>query len=332
MRKSTKRIALLLWVLCASTYISAQQDVKTGWYMMNPAAYNPAAIGENDLLRAFASHRMDFVGGFTNAPMTTYAGFSSPFLLGKSRHAAGVRFMNDKAGLWTNMTVHAQYAYRFKLGKGYLSIGADIGMASVGFHGDSTNLGDLQEGSDGGNYFENDDPVIPKSSVTGMAFDLGAGVYYYSRTWFAGASYTHITQPKITWRANAESGQDIVTTLRGTLYAMGGYNIYLPRHKRWVLRPSACVMTDFSSWDLNLTFLAQYNERWRFGLGYSFLGSVNILLGVDVASGLQLGYTWEIQTSNLMTEGFGSHEIYIAYGFNILNRNKPGGYKSVRHL
>lgn len=327
MKRSTNVLLLLL----VSIWVFGQSDPQTGWYMANPANFNPAAIGENDLLRAYASHRIDYAG-IRNAPMTTFASFSMPFQIGKTRHAAGIRFMNDSYGLWTNQALHVQYAFRIKAGKGYLSVGPELGFVNIGFKGDSVNLSQLTGDGTGGDYFDSSDPYVPKSSVSGMGFDMAVGLYYYSPKWFVGASYSHLTQPKVTWTANAESGTDIITRLKGTLFVSGGYNYRCKRDKKFELKPSAMVMTDFAGWDINLTFLTQYNDRWRWGLGYRIAGSIEILLGVDIIDGLQLGYTWEIQHSRLMTEGYGSHEIYLSYGINLMNRKLKGAYKSVRYL
>ena len=77
--------------------------------MYMPTAYNPAAAGEGDLMKVAGMHRMQYVN-ITNAPMTTYFSFSSPFVIGKTSHGAGVRFMNDRYGLFTNQALHLEYA------------------------------------------------------------------------------------------------------------------------------------------------------------------------------------------------------------------------------
>jgi hypothetical protein len=92
------------------------------------------------------------------------------------------------------------------------------------------------------------------------------------------------------------------------------------------------VMTDFVGWDVNLTLLAQVRKRYRFGMGYRIAGSVNILLGMDVISGLELGYTYELPANGLIRESYGSHELYMAYGFNVLKPKHTNKYKSVRYL
>lgn len=321
-------IVLLCGVLCCVAGVRAQFDPQVGQYMFMQSTYNPAAVGEGDLMRVYGSHRMQFTG-IMDAPMTTYFSFSSPFVVGKTQHAAGVRFMNDRFGLFSNQSLHAGYAYRFKLGKGYLSVGADLGFINLSFAVDSVNLKDVAELVQEHAYHNATDNAIPESSgqngVSGMGFDMGVGVYYATSTWWAGVSYGHVTQPVLEWSDQTE------VPVRGTFYAAGGYNWRL-RDKKWVLMPSAMLQTDFVGWDVNLTMLAQVNNRYRFGLGYRIAGSVNILLGMDIIDGLQLGYTYELPANGLIRESYGSHELYLAYGFNILKPKRTNRYKSVRYL
>jgi len=291
------------------------------------SSYNPAAVGDGEMMRVYGSHRMQFTG-IMDAPMTTYFSFSSPFVIGKTQHAAGVRFVNDRFGLFSNQSFYAEYAYRLKLGKGYLSVGVDLGFLNLSFAVDSINLSNIEAVEDNAYHTVNDD-AIPvargQEGVSGMGFDMNVGVYYSTATWWAGVSYGHLTQPVLQWSDQAE------VPVRGTFYAAGGYNWQL-RDKKWVLMPSAMLQTDFVSWDLNLTMLAQVNNRFRFGAGYRIAGSVNILFGMDIIDGLQVGYTYELPANGLMRESYGSHELYLAYGFNVLKPKRTNRYKSVRYL
>lgn len=316
-----KRYIVLCGLLAVTALCLAQFDPQTGQYMYMPTSFNPAAAGEGDLMKVSGLHRMQFTG-FKNAPMTTYFSFQSPFVIGKTRHGAGVRFMNDRYGLFTNQTLHFQYAYRQKLGKGYLSAGVDLGFVSVGFKGDSVNLDLLQ----GATYHQSNDEVIPTGKEAGMSFDMGLGVYYTAPTWYAGISYSHLTMPTVDW------GEYTTIRLRGTMYMVGGYNWHLKRDKRFVLKPSAMLMTDFRSWDLNLSFMCEMKERYRWGVSYRIGSNVAVLLGIDIISGLSLGYTYELPTNKLLLESYGSHEIYLAYGFNILKPKRVNKYKSIRYL
>lgn len=314
-----KSISLLLGLLAFVT-ASAQFDPQMGQYMYMPTAYNPAAVGEGDLMRVVGLHRMQYVD-IPNAPMSTWFTFCSPFVIGKTRHGAGVRFLNDRFGLFSTQSLYAQYAYRQKLGNGYLSVGIDLGFVNVGFKGDSINLSQM-----GDDYHETTDESIPKGSKSGMKFDMGFGLYYSTPTWWVGASYSHLTRPTVDW------DEYTAVTLVGTMYVSGGYHFRVKDHREWMLTPSAMVMSDFISWDINLTLMCDYKDRYRWGLGYRIAGSVNILLGIDIITGLQLGYSCELPTNKLMLESYGSHEIYLAYGFDILKPKRTNKYKSIRYL
>ena len=317
-------VLCLGWLLCVGI-VKAQFDPQIGQYMFMQATYNPAAVGDDELMRVYGSHRMDFTG-IDGAPMTTYFSFSSPFTIGKTMHGAGVRFVNDQFGLFSNQSLYAGYAYKVRLGKGYLSVGAEFGFMNLSFAVDSVDLGD---GND--DYHVGSDEAVPNTSggsekgASGMGFDLGVGVYYSAASWWAGVSYGHVTNPTLQWSDKSS------IRVRGTLYAAGGYNWRL-KNKDWVLMPSAMLQTDFRAWDVNLTMLAQLRERFRFGLGYRIAGSVNVILGVDIISGLQLGYTYEMPANNLLKESYGSHELYLAYGFNVLKPKRTNKYKSIRYL
>ena len=314
-------VALLAGVVC----VRAQYDAPIGQYMYIQSSYNPAAVGEGDLMRVYGSHRMDFTG-IHDAPMTTYFSFSSPFVIGKTLHGVGVRFVNDRFGLFSNQSFYVSYAYKFVLGKGVLSVGADVGLMNVSFAVDSVDLGAGQD-----DYHVDGDMALPTVSgssdkgASGMGFDLCLGVYYTSASWWAGLSYGHVTHPTIEWSDKTSLG------VRGTMYVSGGYNCRL-RNRDWMLLPSCMVQTDFRGWDVNVTMLAQLKERYRFGLGYRIAGSVNILLGMEIVSGLQLGYTYELPANGLIRESYGSHEVYLSYGFNVLKPRHTHKYKSVRYL
>jgi type IX secretion system PorP/SprF family membrane protein len=317
-----KRYIVLLLGLMAVMTASAQFDPQMGQYMYMQSAYNPAAVGEGDLMKVAGMHRMQYIS-ISNAPMSTWFTFASPFVIGKTRHGAGVRFLNDRFGLFTTQAFYGQYAYRQKIGKGYLSVGVDLGFVNVGFKGDSVNLKNLEDEyhTDGAN-----DEAIPTGSKSGMKFDMGVGIYYCTPIWWVGASYSHVTRPVIDWDDKSQM------KMVGTMYITGGYHFRLKDYREWVLTPSAMIMSDFVSWDVNLTLMCDYKDRYRWGLGYRIDGSVNILLGVDIISGLQLGYSCELPTNKLLVESYGSHELFLSYGFDILKPKRTNKYKSIRYL
>jgi hypothetical protein len=258
--------------------------------------------------------------------------------------------VNDRFGLFSNQSLYGEYAYKFRLGKGYLSIGVDAGFLNLSFAVDSINQDNIAQLEDNAYHTVTDD-AIPRGNgqngVSGMGFDMGVGVYYSAPTWWAGVSYGHLTSPELDWADKA------TIKVGGSLYAAGGYNWRL-KNKDWVLMPSAMLQMQMvpqrdkkpveeekedekkrrmgAAWDVNLTFLAQAYDRYRFGLGYRIAGSVNVLFAVDIVSGLELGYTYELPANGLIRESYGSHEVFLAYGFNVLKPKRTNRYKSVRYL
>lgn len=321
-----RRTVVLFVLLTVVLVVRAQFDAQIGQYMLMRSSYNPAAVGDGDLMRVYGSHRMDFTG-IQDAPMTTVFSFSSPFVLGKTHHGAGVRFVNDRFGLFMNQSLYLEYAYKFRLWGGWLSIGADLGFVNVSFANDSVDLG-------GGNdeYHDEHDPIFSQMTggsnekgASGMGFDMGVGVYYSAPKWWASLSYAHVTNPTLLL------GEKTDFKVTGTMYVSGGYNWQL-KNRDWMLLPSMMLQTDFRSWDVNVSMMAQLKKRYRFGAGYRLGGSVNVLLGMDIIDGLQIGYTYELPANALLKESFGSHEVYLAYGFNILKPTNTSKHKSVRYL
>ena len=200
-----RRVVILLLGIMSIGVARAQFDPQMGQYMYMPTAYNPAAVGEGDLMKVAGMHRMQYVD-ISNAPMSTWFTFHSPFVIGKTRHGAGVRFLNDRFGLFRTQSLYAQYAYRQKLGNGYLSAGLDLGFVNVGFKGDSINLSQM-----GDDYHEATHESVPTGNKSGMKFDMGIGLYYCTPTWWVGASYSHLTRPTIKWDEYTE------VTLVGTM-------------------------------------------------------------------------------------------------------------------
>lgn len=309
---------LLLSLLSFAAY--AQFDVQPAHYMFFQSSYNPAAAGSEGLFRVAGLHRMQYAG-MPKMPQTTLFHVESPFPIKKTQHGAAIHFMNESIGLLTNKTVDFQYAYRHKLGKGYLSAGIGLGFVSLGFQGDSV-FTEIES-----DYHDiTGDMHIPTIAEEAMNFDMGLGVYYNAEDWYAGISFKHLNYPVIRWTDYS------VFTVRGTMYMVGGYNWQL-KNKKFQIKPSALIQTDFSSWSIALTGLVEYNQRFRGGLTWRLQDAVGILLGMDIISGLTCGYTYELPTTRLLSYGvWGSHEIFLSYSFDILRQKKTSKYKSIRIL
>lgn len=312
-------LSLLLLLICIGSAYS-QFDAQLSQYMFHNSSFNPAAVGENEMIQITGQHRIQWLG-IPNAGRTTIFSINTPFKLKNSNHGAGIRFINERIGQFTNQTAHLQYAFKKKLNDGVLSIGTDLGFVSLGFNG-----GDSIHPISIGEYHDlSNDPEIPNTGVTGMSFDLGLGAFYSSPALYAGISYLHLNNPVIRWGDFSEFKQN------SSLFITGGYNWEVPDTK-YVFKPSTLFKTDFNTLQLDVTARMEYDDKYWGGLTYRIQDAVVFLAGINISGGFSLGYSYDLPTSKIITVSSGSHEILFLYSFEYIFGKRTSKYKSIRIL
>ncbi|MBF1062730.1 MAG: type IX secretion system membrane protein PorP/SprF [Prevotellaceae bacterium] len=309
-----RRLIIVGLLLNFAGEIKAQYDPSFSHYFDMETSFNPASAGKQPKINVTAAYAMD-MAGFEHNPQTAYAAADMPFYALRSYHGAGVLFMNDRLGLFTHMRLTAQYAYKFKLLGGQLSVGLQAGLISEKLDGSKADLAD------------SGDPAFNSAQLSGNAVDLGAGIYYTLKDFYAGISVQHITSPLVKLGDNNELPID------KTYYLSGGYNIKL--HNPFLtIKPSVLVKTDMVAWRADVTGRLVYshdNKLLYGGLSYSPTNSVTMLVGGSF-HGIVLGYSYEFYTSGL-NPGNGSHELFVGYqqDINLVKKGK-NKHKSVRIL
>ena len=309
-----RRLIIVGLLLNFAGEIKAQYDPSFSHYFDMETSFNPASAGKQPKINVTAAYAMD-MAGFEHNPQTAYAAADMPFYALRSYHGAGVLFMNDRLGLFTHMRLTAQYAYKFKLLGGQLSVGLQAGLISEKLDGSKADLAD------------SGDPAFNSAQLSGNAVDLGAGIYYTLKDFYAGISVQHITSPLVKLGDNNELPID------KTYYLSGGYNIKL--HNPFLtIKPSVLVKTDMVAWRADVTGRLVYshdNKLLYGGLSYSPTNSVTMLVGGSF-HGIVLGYSYEFYTSGL-NPGNGSHELFVGYqqDINLVKKGKTK-HKSVRIL
>ena len=300
-----------------NTSVWGQFDAQITQYMYNKTIMNPAAVGEQQMIEIFGLQRLQWIS-IDNAPRTTFLSVHSPFSVGNSQHGGGLRLVNDEFGIFSNQQFSLQYAYKFKLGEGKLSIGTNIGFSNIVFKGDSVHLVESD-------YFSPaQDPIIPTTSVSGMGLDLGLGIYYSTKDWYAGMSVLHLPETSI------QLG-DVGDFFTKRLYTVsGGYNFEL-KNPDYKLKTSALIITDLVSWNPNVSLLLDYKDKYWGGLS-GRLDAISFLLGIRVLNGLMIGYSYDLPITTIIAVSHGSHEICLGYEFSLAFDKKNKKYKSVRIL
>lgn len=308
------KIIIILALSLVSLKSHAQYDVSFSHYFDMEPSFNAASVGKQAKLNIAAAYAIQFAG-FKHNPNTMYAGADMPFVFLKTMHGAGIQFMNDKIGLFTHQRLALQYAFKLKLFGGWLSTGVSAGLLSESFDGSKADLDD------------SNDPAFSSSKTDGNSLDLGVGLYYTHKNWYAGISAQHINSPLV------KLGETNELQVDATYYLTGGCNIRL-RNPFLTIKPSFLVRTDGVAYRGDITGRLVYaNDRKMMYLGasYSPTNSVTVLLGGNV-HGIVMGYSYEIYTSAI-NPGNGSHELFIGYQMD-LNLQKKGRnlHKSVRTL
>lgn len=313
-------LSVLLSLLCIGISFS-QLDVQLSQYMFHTSQFNPAAVGEGNLIQITGQHRIQWVG-IPNAPQTTVFSINSPLKIGTGTSGIGFKFMIDNAGLFSNQTAHFQYAFKKKLGSGVLSVGADLGFVSIGFHGDSITAHKISIGE-----YHNDlttDTEIPQLYVSGMSFDMNLGLFYSTEKFYGGISYIHINSPKVDWN-------EMEFKQNGSFFLTGGYN-YKLEDPKYVLKPSMLLKTDFNTLQLDLSTRIDFDNKYWGGLSYRWGDAVVVLAGINLAGGLGIGYSYDLPVSKIILGSSGSHEVMLTYSFEYVFGQRTSKYKSIRIL
>ncbi len=320
-----RNIILLALLAAFPVAVNAQADAQFTQYYEVPAYYNAGAIGMNDYIRLRGGSRLQWVG-IPKAPLTFVAAADMPLKLFGKRLGIGLVMQQESMGLYKNLNLGAQVAYKIKLLGGTLSAGVQIGFVDESFKGSEVFL------PDGDDYHEGTDNAIPTTDIRGNAFDIGAGVYYTHKYFWAGVSATHLTSPTITM--NAESGEggeekNYEFQMGRALYFMAGSNIPL-KNTLFEIMPSVMVKSDLTFITAEITGRVRYNKFLTGGIGYRYNDAVMVTLGAEYKN-FFLGYSYDYPTSAISKASSGSHEILVGYSLKLdLSEKNKNKHKSIR--
>ena len=324
-------LLLMLMLFIGIGRVCAQTDAQLSQYYEVPSYYNPAAIGNTDMVRIRLGSRLQWVG-IDNAPRTILATADMPIKIGKKRIAVGLTANQASEGLFSNLSINLQAGYKFNLFKGVMTAGVQLGYANEVFKGSEVLI------PDGDDYHESTDEAIPRTDVSGNAFDLGAGIYYSHKYFWAGISGTHLMSPTIKFSDDSQNNSSTSTDntrgdyefqLRRTLYFMAGSNIPI-KNTLFEVIPSLMVKSDFTFTRAELTGRLRYKKLFTFGLGYRHDDAVIATLAAEY-KGFFIGYSFDYPTSAISKASSGSHEIIAGYSLKLnLSEKNKNKHKSIR--
>ena len=330
------RIGLLCLLLMTSFCVFSQQRPHYTQYIMNQFILNPAVAGIENYWDMKASHRMQWVG-LQDAPVTTYLTIHGPFDKssygretpttfhpdgGNPRGTAfweeytkvephlgfGASFINDKTGPLTTNSASASLAYHFGISaKTNLSIGIGLGFNQL-----TLDVNKL-------NFATPYDPVVFSSINNNLLNrikpDLSAGIWLYSGNYFIGVSAQQLLSQKISF------SDSLTVTQPGSLvphiFATAGVRLFLSED--WNFLPSVSLRkVDPLPLGIDINAKFQYKDLFWFGGSFRHQDGFAGMVGMNISNSINLGYSYDITTSQLNTVSRGTHELLV--GFLIGNR------------
>ena len=298
-----------LLILMIGTALKAQQETQHSMYFFNPVLINPAYAGSQEALQVTATARDQWTG-LKGAPKTQVLSLHSP--LKTEKIGIGFTVLNDQLGVTKNTGVYADLAYSIKLNKQNhrLAFGLKAGMDFLRQDFSNLRVNDNTDAlyTDGFNYKKN-------------LFNIGAGLYYYGKRFYLGASTPRMVKNKI----NISSDQ---TALQENHYYFFG-GVVVKINPAINMRPSFMVKYVNNaplSIEGNLSFLF-YEKIW-IGAMYRHQAAAGLNIMYNITENLRMGYAYDYQLTSLQKFSVGSHEIMVSYNL----RSKAKGFKSPRYF
>lgn len=303
-----KKVILALILVYSSLLLKAQQDPHYTQFFLNRLNYNPAFAGTEEKICALGVYRSQWIGFGGDkaglAPTTFMASINSP--LGKS-FGVGLNIMNDQLGFQNSINPILSLSWR--------KIFQNASMLSVGASG-----GIMQQSLQGEKLtpLERDDPKIPNTDVNGMSSDFNAGLYYTMpnlwrfQNFYAGISATHLNQGNVQYTWGSSNFVD--NQMRLHYYLMTGAQ-YEITPGTLVAEPNLFFKYDGANLSFDFNVMAEYNGKIRGGLTYRAGDAISILAGYKFTPNMQIGYSYDLTTSDIISYSTGSHEILFKYCF-----------------
>ena len=331
--KSLKLYGLLMGMFM-TVVVTAQQRPYYTQYIMNNYIINPAVAGIENYWDVKASHRMQWVG-VQDAPVTTYITMHGPlkkndfgwetatsmrargenprgqaywqsYQSAEPHHGIGFTMLNDKTGPLNRFAAFGTYSYHLGISPTTsLSAGVSVGISNMSLDASKLNFGSTTV-----------DPAVAGSGlINQIRPDIGAGLWLYSKDYFLGVSAQQIVPQNIAFSNNTvyvEKGK-----LVPHLFFSAGYRMQLSQDVS--LLPSTLIRYVSPlpvGFDLNAKFM--YQDLLWVGGSYRYQDGFAGMVGLNISHNINIGYSYDLQTSRLNTVSKGTHEILI--GFQLGNK------------
>ncbi len=285
----------------------AQQEGQFTQFMYNKLSFNPAYAGATESMALTGLYRNQWMG-LEGSPNSQLLSFNAP--LSNNRVGLGLTINHQNISIFNRTSIEANYAYRFRLGSGYLGIGL---QGSVQFL-----AGDYTDERLTATTEITRDQGIGQSALNKSVPNFGAGLFYQAEDFYVGFSVPRFLKNNI----DLIDAAGIIGTYIPHVYFMIGGTTQL--NSNLALQPQVLfkyVTGAPLSIDLNVNL--EIHEKFTVGTtlrtggdqGEGLGESIDFLLGTKLGKSLFFGLSYDINLSKLKSYNNGSLEAILRYNF-----------------
>lgn len=308
-------------------FLSFAQDIQYSQYYANPIYLNPAFTGSTGLTRVGVNFRNQWPA--LDQSFVAYTAYFDHYE-DRINSGFGLIFQGSQESFTQSSLseIGVAYSYRLRLSeKSYIQAGAQGSFVSRDALFDRVILGtqlDIDTGlilGEPGDAFEGDSQIRSADAHAGL-------LYYGEKAWF-GVSVSHLMEPEISYLADNSNQLPMKYSLHGGYrinLAPGDINDYFnntDQERSLALGLNYKQQGQFSQLDLGAEFFFEplVLGFWYRGLPTKYSLPNNealiFLLGINIPSGLDLGYSFDYSISKLgFSSSGGAHELSLRYVFS----------------
>ena len=291
-----KRLIVLMVLVWSSQWSYAQHEPIFTQYGMNQTMFNPAYVVVNDVLSFSLMSRVQWVG-IEGAPFTNTLIGSTTFFSNKG--GAGITLVSNTYGVTTNQEIFAQAAYKIQLGL-YTQLSLGIQGGYLIYENDYSNIDEA--------IF---DPVFSNLIETLTEPNVGFGIFFNTDIFYLGLSI-----PKYIEYKSSETGS---TTLTYNRHYYGSVGVVLPLGLLKLKTTGLIVLSENDeSYELGASILL-VETIWA-GLFTRNLTAFGAMGQLKLTDRLKVGLTAELPSTDLVTNQYGSYEIFISWEMAVIKK------------
>ena len=294
------KILSLLLILGLVLNTNAQQDFNFNMYKYNLSVVNPAVAGTSNGIEFYAGFREQWTSN--ESPSTQIFNVNTII---NNKLSIGLNAINDKTFVIDQVHLYFDLSYNLQISKStyfYLGIKGggsflDINLNSPGIQNNPFLLGNVRTFNP----------------------NAGIGAYVQGKKYYLSISAPGLFKND---RIEEDGIQGTAINNRVNTFLSGGYDFDL--NKIWILKASTLArIASGAPLVLDLTLLANFIDKFEFGVNYRINESYTGIVTFDIKSFAKLGFAYENRTNdniailnNGVISNSGTIEVFLKFSSN----------------